>query len=58
MNSDKAIKQFNHLIGNKIFLLNFIRTLEQREDFIVREKVNFASLISVALQDRMDYYTE
>ena len=55
---DRALRTFNGLILNKTFLLLFIRTLENQKEFSMREKVNVASLISVALQGRMDYHTE
>lgn len=55
---DRAFRTFNGLIQNKTFLLLFIRTLENQKEFSMREKVNVASLISVALQGRMDYHTE
>jgi plexin A len=55
---ERGLIIFNQLVNNKIFLLVFIRTLEQREDFIVREKVNVASLLCVILQNRLEYLTE
>jgi len=57
-NFDKGMRQFNQLIHHKVFLLLFIRSLEQNENFTVREKVNVASLLSVILQNRMDYHTD
>ena len=55
---DHGLALFGQLICNKIFLLSFIRTLEQRPDFMVRDKVNVASLICVAVHTRLDYLTE
>jgi len=55
---DHGLSLFSQLICNKIFLLSFIRTLEQRSDFIARDKVNVASLVCVALHTRLDYLTE
>ena len=55
---EHGLALFSQLVCNKIFLLSFIRTLEQRSDFIVRDRVNVASLISVALHTRLDYLTE
>jgi len=55
---DRALRTFNGLLLNKTFLLLFIRTLENQKEFSMREKVNVASLISVALQGRMDYHTD
>lgn len=45
-------------MGNKTFLLTFVRTLEANKKFSMRDRVNVASLISVALQTRMEYATE
>jgi len=55
---DDGLALFSQLVCNKIFLLSFIRTLEQRSDFIVRDRVNVASLICVTLHTRLDYLTE
>jgi len=55
---DHGLALFSQLLCNKIFLLSFIRTLEQRSDFIVRDKVNVASLICVVLHTRLEYLTE
>jgi hypothetical protein len=55
---EAGLRQFNHLLGNKYFLLIFIRTLENCKEFVAREKVNVASLLSTALQNRMEYQTE
>ncbi len=55
---DRGLKLFHNLLLNKTFLLLFIRTLESHRDFSMRERVNVASLISVALQNRMEYHTE
>ena len=55
---ERGLRLFNQLIGNKLFLLLFIRTLELQEGFSMRERVDVASLISVALQNKMEYHTE
>jgi len=55
---DHGLALFSQLVCNKIFLLSFVRTLEQRADFGVRDRVNVASLICVALHTRLDYLTE
>lgn len=55
---ERGLKLLFSLIKNKTFLLTFIRTLEGRKDFTIKEKVNVASLISVALQTQMEYSTE
>jgi len=55
---EKGLKLFSQLIGNKTFLLTFVRTLEANKKFSMRDRVQVASLISVALQTRMEYATE
>lgn len=53
-----GLRLFNQLLANKVFLLLFVRTLEQQKDFVISKKVYFASLLSLVLHSRMDYYTE
>lgn len=55
---EQGLKLFSQLIGNRTFLLTFVRTLEANKKFNMRDRVNVASLISVALQTRMEYTTE
>ena len=55
---DTGLRLFNQLLSNKIFLLLFVRTLEQQKDFVISRKVYFASLLSMVLHSRLDYYTE
>jgi len=49
---------FRQLLANKVFLLLFVRTVEQQKDFGTCMKVHFASLLSVVLHSRMEYFTE
>lgn len=55
---EKGLKMFNQLILNKTFLLLFIRTLEANRYFSMRDRVNVASLIMVALQGKMEYCSD
>ncbi|XP_064633300.1 plexin-A4-like isoform X2 [Lineus longissimus] len=55
---EKGLRLFDALIGNKTFLLVFIRTLEGNKNFSMRDRVNVASLLSVTLQGRMEYHTD
>ena len=57
-NIERGLKLFSQLISNKTFLLTFVRTLEGNKRFQMRDRVNVASLISVALQTKMEYATE
>ncbi|KAM9467496.1 plexin-B2a isoform 1-T2 [Clarias gariepinus] len=55
---DQALNQFSNLLNSKTFLINFIRTLEKRQEFNARNKVYFASLLTVALHGKLEYYTD
>ena len=55
---EKGLKAFGQLIMNKTFLLLFIRTLESNRYFSMRDRVNVASYIMVALQGKMEYCTD
>ncbi|XP_037623495.1 plexin-B2b [Sebastes umbrosus] len=54
----QALNQFSNLLNSKTFLINFIRTLERSHDFNARAKVYFASLLTVALHGKLEYYTD
>uniref|UniRef100_A0A8D3DRN3 Plexin b2b n=1 Tax=Scophthalmus maximus TaxID=52904 RepID=A0A8D3DRN3_SCOMX len=54
----QALNQFSNLLNSKTFLINFIRTLERSQDFNARAKVYFASLLTVALHGKLEYYTD
>uniref|UniRef100_A0AAR2LE23 Sema domain-containing protein n=1 Tax=Pygocentrus nattereri TaxID=42514 RepID=A0AAR2LE23_PYGNA len=55
---EQALNQFSNLLNSKTFLINFIRTLESRQEFNARNKVYFASLLTVALHGKLEYYTD
>ncbi|XP_076035062.1 plexin-B-like isoform X2 [Oratosquilla oratoria] len=55
---DSATVHFEQLVTNRYFLLAFIDTLESQTTFNVRDKVNVASLLVVALSGKMEYLTE
>ncbi|XP_075996848.1 plexin-B2b isoform X2 [Genypterus blacodes] len=55
---NQALNQFSNLLNSKTFLINFIRTLEGSNDFNARAKVYFASLLTVALHGKLEYYTD
>ncbi|XP_019119112.2 plexin-B2a [Larimichthys crocea] len=54
----QALNQFSNLLNSKTFLINFIRTLESRPDFNARARGYFASLLTVALHGKLEYYTD
>ncbi|XP_040885699.1 plexin-B2a [Toxotes jaculatrix] len=54
----QALNQFSNLLNSKTFLINFIHTLESRPDFSARARGYFASLLTVALHGKLEYYTD
>ena len=50
--------QFEQLLLNKVFLLTLVDTIERQPTFGIRDRVNFASLLSIVLMTRMDYFSE
>ncbi|XP_067915390.1 plexin-B2-like [Heterodontus francisci] len=55
---EQALNQFSNLLNSKSFLIDFIHTLENQRDFSAREKVYFASLLTIALHGKLEYYTD
>ncbi|KAM9311722.1 plexin-B2 [Gastrophryne carolinensis] len=55
---EQALNQFSNLLNRKSFLTIFIHTLEKQKDFSAREKLYFASLLTVALHGKLEYYTD
>ncbi|XP_063302873.1 plexin-B2 [Pelobates fuscus] len=55
---EQALNQFSNLLNSKSFLISFIHTLEAQKDFSAREKLYFASLLTVALHGKLEYYTD
>nr|XP_020652892.1 plexin-B2 [Pogona vitticeps]XP_020652893.1 plexin-B2 [Pogona vitticeps] len=55
---EQALNNFSNLLNSKLFLINFIHTLENQREFSAREKVYFASLLTVALHGKLEYYTD
>ncbi|KFZ62990.1 Plexin-B2, partial [Podiceps cristatus] len=55
---EQALNQFSNLLNSKSFLINFIHTLENQREFSARAKVYFASLLTVALHGKLEYYTD
>ncbi|XP_067861120.1 plexin-B2-like [Heptranchias perlo] len=53
-----ALNQFSNLLNSKSFLIHFIHTLENQKDFSAREKVYFASLLTIALHGKLEYYND
>ena len=45
-------------MNNKWFLLAFIETMERQKSFTIRDRVNFASLLTIILMSKMEYCTD
>uniref|UniRef100_A0A8D9BEI4 Plexin-A4 n=1 Tax=Cacopsylla melanoneura TaxID=428564 RepID=A0A8D9BEI4_9HEMI len=58
MKLTKELGLFKKLIMNRKFLLQFIRSLESNPNFSMSDRVKVGSLITVALDNKMDYYTK
>ncbi|XP_048257731.1 plexin A3-like isoform X1 [Haliotis rufescens] len=56
--SDQGLVLFQQLLSKKVFLLTFIRTMEDQRGFSIRDKVNVASLLMIIYQGNMEYATE
>nr|XP_026690967.1 plexin-B1 [Ciona intestinalis] len=54
----QGMSQFLSLLSNHHFLTMFIHTLEEQKSFSNRDKGNVASLLTVVLHQKLDYYTE
>ncbi|XP_076807405.1 plexin-B2-like [Clavelina lepadiformis] len=57
-NLEQGLSQFLLLLSNHNFLSVFIHTLEEQKSFSNRDKSNVASLLTVALHNKLDYFTE
>jgi len=55
---DNAMLQFEGLLNNKWFLLAFIDSVERQKSFSIRDRVNFASLLTIILMTKMEYCTD
>ncbi|XP_053234057.1 plexin-D1 [Podarcis raffonei] len=56
-NMEEGIALFSTLLNNKHFLNVFVHALEQQKDFAVRDRCNLASLLTIALHGKLEYYT-
>ncbi|KAK1786908.1 hypothetical protein P4O66_017288 [Electrophorus voltai] len=56
-NMEEGITLFSTLLNNKHFLVTFVHALEQQKDFAVRDRCNLASLLTIALHGKLEYYT-
>ncbi|XP_077455271.1 plexin-D1 [Stigmatopora argus] len=56
-NVEEGITLFATLLSNKHFLVTFVHALEQQKDFAVRDRCSLASLLTIALHGKLEYYT-
>nr|XP_057908610.1 plexin-D1 [Doryrhamphus excisus] len=56
-NVEEGITLFATLLNNKHFLVTFVHALEQQKDFAVRDRCSLASLLTIALHGKLEYYT-
>nr|XP_040048112.1 LOW QUALITY PROTEIN: plexin-D1 [Gasterosteus aculeatus aculeatus] len=56
-NVEEGITLFSTLLNNKHFLVTFVHALEQQKDFAVRDRCSLASLLTIALHGKLEYYT-
>lgn len=54
---EEGISLFSSLLNNKHFLIVFVHALEQQKDFAVRDRCSLASLLTIALHGKLEYYT-
>ncbi|ESO09412.1 hypothetical protein HELRODRAFT_190485 [Helobdella robusta] len=53
-----GLKLLNQLVNNRIFMTIFIRTCEECGKFNEKDKISLAALLTVAVFDNMEYYTD
>ncbi|XP_045069099.1 plexin-B3-like [Coregonus clupeaformis] len=55
---EQGLGQLNNLLNNRLFLIRFIRTLEVQQNFSQRDRGYVASLLTMALHDKLEYFTD
>ncbi|KAM4651060.1 plexin-D1 isoform 2-T2 [Discoglossus pictus] len=56
-NMEEGMALLSTLLSNRHFLITFIHAVELQKDFAVRDRCNLASLLTIALHDKLEYYT-
>ncbi|XP_040214790.1 plexin-D1 [Rana temporaria] len=56
-NMEEGIVTLSTLLSNRHFLVTFIHAMEMQKDFAVRDRCNLASLLTIALHGKLEYYT-
>uniref|UniRef100_A0A673GT86 Plexin-B3-like n=1 Tax=Sinocyclocheilus rhinocerous TaxID=307959 RepID=A0A673GT86_9TELE len=55
---EQGLGQLNNLLNNRLFLIRFIHTLEAQQSFSQRDRGYVASLLTMALHDKLEYFTD
>uniref|UniRef100_A0A672PUM3 Plexin-B1 n=1 Tax=Sinocyclocheilus grahami TaxID=75366 RepID=A0A672PUM3_SINGR len=55
---EQGLGQLNNLLNNRLFLIRFIHTLEVQQSFSQRDRGYVASLLTMALHDKLEYFTD
>ncbi|XP_076133135.1 plexin-B3 [Alosa pseudoharengus] len=55
---EQGLGQLNNLLNNRLFLTRFIHTLEAQQSFSQRDRGYVASLLTMALHDKLEYFTD
>ncbi|XP_030639856.1 plexin-B3 [Chanos chanos] len=55
---EQGLSQLNNLLNNRLFLIRFIHTLEGQASFSQRDRGYVASLLTMALHDKLEYFTD
>uniref|UniRef100_S4RVK4 Plexin B3 n=1 Tax=Petromyzon marinus TaxID=7757 RepID=S4RVK4_PETMA len=55
---EQGLFHLSNLLNSKLFLTTMIHTLEGQPKFSARDRGCVASLLTVALQDKLEYYTD
>ncbi|XP_061662266.1 plexin-B3 isoform X3 [Syngnathoides biaculeatus] len=55
---EHGLQQLNNLLNNRLFLVRFIHTLEEQQGFSQRDRGYMASLLTMVLHDKLEYFTE
>ncbi|XP_069792792.1 plexin-B1-like isoform X1 [Narcine bancroftii] len=55
---EQGLVQLSNLLNSKLFLTKFIHTLESQRTFSPRDRAYVASLLTVSLHGKLEYYTD
>eukprot|EP00070_Physeter_catodon_P034326 XP_028341220.1 plexin-B1 isoform X11 [Physeter catodon] len=55
---EQGLGQLSNLLNSKLFLIKFIHTLESQRTFSARDRAYVASLLTVALHGKLEYFTD